>query len=174
MDPYKVTMEKRQFGRFSVEVFHDLAWACIFVNRDIYEAPGNTDGKYLNSYHEEYGVRATPFKRLLQMIRLNRNPDDVPKDEAGGLEYWVMREGRPIAAAYRDALARAKWFWDHPVDLEEHVTKEVVGRWKDEKDDYRKMVLQTFIPKPLYPSLGIKPLPDLQSGLGKVLEVPFQ
>jgi len=160
LPPYHVTLEATDFGNYRVSVFHDLAWANIRLNGIDFECQGNNDGFWLDTY-DERGCMSTPLQRLLRNIK----PGPVELDE------WLRGEGGKIVAAWREALARAKAFWENPAQLREAVISEVIDRWQQEKHWMRKGTLQIFIPRDRHDTLGIEtPIPIQKGG---DLHVPF-
>lgn len=172
MTSYKICLEKTSFGKHTVEVMHDLAWAVIFVNGRQYEAPGNTAGLTLD-HHDDKGTLTITLQRLLLTICTGRDPDKLSAEDRSGFDAWLRGEGKAVVAAYREALARAKWFWENPAELSDAVVNDVVGRWRGESNDYRKGVLHTFIPKSERDRLGIPTPPPLRRTEGGDLHVPF-
>lgn len=170
MDPYNVTLRVRPFGIYRVEVMHDLAWAVIFVNGTQYQCQGNNDGWWLECYEDDGRVTSRPLQWVLEMICFQGNPDRVDK-EPGRFDHWLKTEGQPIVAAWRDALARAKYFWEHPPELSDAIHEEIEDRYAREKNHSRRLVFETFIRPSERARLGVEEPTPLRKGGD--LHVPF-
>lgn len=158
-EPYKVTLAATEYGKYKVEVLHDLCWACIFVNGVCYEALGTNSAFWLFT-HDAKGSTSTPLERLLHMIRTNRDPDRLSKEERVGFEGWLRDgAGGRLVAAWREAHARAKHFCEHPHDVRDAVRDELVSRWQREPAPEKKHVLERYLPKVDRARLGLEQLP---------------
>lgn len=133
------------FQGYRVEVLQDLCWAVIIVNGTAYESYGLTSPFWLYTYDDEGHESVTPLDRLLQMIRMNADPDKLGKEARAGHESWLYNEGRPLVAGYRKAHAKAKWFCEHEAPYVGSVREQILRRWKTEKVEPRAMKLRCYL-----------------------------
>lgn len=169
MEPYEITLQKKQVGNYEVEIMHDLAWAVIFINGVSYECQGNNNGMWLDRY-DARGTLARPLQWILEMLCFGGDPEKVAKQQ-GEFDEWLHGPGREVVAAWRKALARAKWYWEHPAELNEQAQKEVYRRYEGENSHSRRLVLETFMTPKQRAKLGVNDPTPLQKGGD--LDVPF-